>query len=283
MLSIKESAFFFVNATRIKIMYDVEFNQPGPVEVKIKTQNNCHTSYVVEYVQVVDSSVDKVDFEMNLPYEMTNYYVWMFVNNTMINKVLKFKSLERPFNQKVISNSSFSVDQDNNLYLYLKKVRSCRNGVFGYHQKYQIETLPQLPNLVQEARLFVFQELIQENDTTIIVKEVDSMGEVRVGKTFRIPKKLDRLQSPTLHARITPNTYKVSWFHPNIKEAITSYTIYWCKSKENVQYQLCDGSIKSKVLKATDKEYSIVSKGATLRIAVAVNTEQSTSGINFTN
>lgn len=283
MLSIKENAFVFVNATRIKIMYDVEFIQEGHVEVKIRTQNNCHTSYVVQYVNVIDSSVDKVDFEINVPNELTTYYVWMFVNNTMINKMLKFKSLERPFNQQVVSNSSFSVGQDNNLYLYLKKERTCRNGDFGYHQKYQIETLPQLPNLVQEAGLFVFQELIQENDTTIIVKEVDSMGEVRVGKTFIIPKKLDRLQSPTVHARITPNTYEVSWIQPNIKEAITSYTVYWCKTNENVHYKLCDGSIKSKVLKATDNDYSLLSNGDTLRIAVAVNTEQSTSGINFTN
>ena len=50
----------------------------------------------------------------------------------------------------------------------------------------------------------------KKNYIKIIIKAVDSVGVVRVGKTFIIPKKLDILPTPMLHARTTYDTYKVS-------------------------------------------------------------------------
>lgn len=279
-MPIKKFAFHFINSTRIQIMYDVKFNVKGPVKIIIRSQNDCQSKYVDEYVTVNDSSIDKVQFEMDLQYELTTYLLWMFVNDTIIRKGCQFISMERPFNEQIIQNSSFHIDETS-LHLFLENNSACRNASHGYHHKYQIETLPKLQISFQDEGLFVFTNDDQKSDKTVIVKAIDSIGQVRDGKIFIIPKKSDILPPPKVHTKSTSNTCKVTWIQPYIKEVIVSFTLYWCKAKDNDKNKLCDGSIKSKILKATDFEFTILSKETALRIAVAVNSEQSSSGIKF--
>ncbi|CAO1313639.1 unnamed protein product [Diamesa serratosioi] len=278
------SDYFFINATTVKILFNIECTSDDNLNITIRSQNECQTTPFLVYGITINSTIKTVEFETDLIYELTNYYIYMLLNDVPFGKPCTFQSPERPFNDQVVQKSNFHIDDKKRLYLYLQDEVNCRGGTFDYHYNYQIETSYNFTIITRQEGLIVYKKLKsgKRNDTLITIKAIDSQGNLRDGKQFIIPKLNNILKEPTAQAKVTANTYELSWNAVNVtSEDITSFVVYWCVKKELDNYNNCEGSIKSKTLKPTEFNYSIISNGDELRVGVAVNTEHSSSGFKF--
>lgn len=279
MFSVKNFKHTFINKTSVRIMCDIEYRGEGNTKLEFKTQNNCDFMYNDEYATVINSTTKKVNFDMNIKFELTTYFVLMFIDDKNTPYHFELKSMRLPFNEQVVQKSNFHIE-NSTLTLYLQE-ETCRNSVNGYYHQYVVECLDNFPIITETKGLIVYQIPERRNDTEFIVKLISLKGKVRGSKKLIIPKTRDLLPLPTVQVKLTANTYNVSWFHPN--DQITSFIVYWCiKNKDD--NKLCDGSIKSKTfLKLDVSTYSILSNLKDLKVGVAANSEHSTSGIKFVN
>lgn len=171
--------------------------------------------------------------------------------------------------------------RNNDMYIYWRNLpKSDYNGEnFSYvikssNKQYEYPTEASLIYAVYRRELNNLSR-----DTIITIRSKNSEGNSNNASTLIIPGKDRRLAGPTkINKKSINGTYYLSWAPPeDIKEEITSYTVFWCTSKTELINQ-CESSID--FVQRSPYETSFQHKSdQTINFAISANSENSSSGM----
>lgn len=172
---------------------------------------------------------------------------------------------------------SFSITDGDHVYIFWKELPAPKHN--GENIRYNI-SLRSNPITKPDKLTHTsarYEKLIRSSDLEFAIFSENNMGRSSLASHVLVPR--NRLPPPTrIKKMIIGKNYSLSWSPPNyIMNDITSYTVFWCVSKNESPNQ-CEGSLDFERVDASMLKLTKFSN-ETLNFAVSANSRNSTSGM----
>lgn len=183
-----------------------------------------------------------------------------------------------------INVGGFNILPNNDVYIYWKNVPYCyHNGeTFTYDVSFERGGPTELKDSFAIYRKNV---PLANNGAEIRIKSKNAVGLSRDASIIRIPSDSERLLRPKAIKKryVTENTtYVLTWSPPDISVDVTSYTVFWCKSKTEGENKCDDKSFDFRVIDASEQRIFEHESDETVNFAISANSQTSTSGMFWT-
>lgn len=256
------------------------------VEYSLKNLKYAHTWY---YIQVAAKVAIKDKLLDTLP------DLWSNFSNTAITTGSRI-----PDNPPATDIGGFSINDYNHVYLYFKALEDWEYN--GNNLQYcfvelerdalkyctpQINTTEPTTTVGAPVYAVKFENVNATDDLTFAIRSNNTEGKSKLASYLRVPPARERCPMPTQIKKIKSDvqTYDFSWQPPANATTlscpeITSYTVFWCKSK-NDSPNSCDGYISFERVSRDVFHFERKSM-VSLNFAVSANSHNSSSGMIWT-
>lgn len=230
----------------------------------------------------------------NLPYAHAwyDYRIWLkvqgspdkpemwsnFTNGTFLT------AKRKPDNPPVTDIGAFSFTESGHIYIYWKSLHASANN--SYYLNYAVNEVNNVTFAAKSvgatlAEFVPFDASIMEKSLNFEIYSVNDMGSSEESTKIRIPSHLERCGSPTdiKKIRVDSTTYNISWVGPKYGPNITSYTVFWCESK-NESPTHCKDSINFQRVNRSDTKFQLKTND-TMNFAISANSDMSSSGMTW--
>lgn len=231
-----------------------------------------------------------------------NYsHVWYVIKIRM--KISRADNIEKmwspwiPLNQDVqlaerdpdfppeINVGGFNILPNNDVYVYWKNVPSCFHNGKSFTYAVNSEKGGYPTELKDSYAIYRKNIPLSNNGSEVRIKSKNSVGLSKDASIIWIPSYSERLPGPKAIKKryVTDNmTYVLTWSPPDNDVDITSYTVFWCKSKTEGENKCDDKSFDFKVIDVNEKRVFEHKSDETVNFAISANSIVSTSGMFWT-
>lgn len=266
------------------INYTTEVNkekwvQKGPVKCDTsKINGKKHVSIVLQDLEYAHTWYDvrvssKVESADDIPELWSNFSYYNFLTASRI-----------PDDPPLTDIGGFNINDYGYVFLFWKELpKEKHNGKDMRYNVTEINHLSTKPNGVTHtmAKFEMFHAINLDKDLEFSIHSQNSEGKSKLASHVRVPKASERCKDPTHIKKIKTNNqlYNLTWRAPTEGPEITSYTVFWCESKNELANQ-CEGSIDFQRVDRNVFNYTLASNN-TLNFAVSANSRNSTSGMKW--
>lgn len=178
----------------------------------------------------------------------------------------------------------FNILPNNDVYIYWKNVNDCFHN--GKSFTYDVSSERGGPTELKESFAIYRKNVRLSNyGADIRIRSQNSVGLSTSASVMRIPSDSERLSKPKAIKKryVTENTtYVLTWSPPDSYLDVTSYTVFWCKSKTEGENKCDDKSFDFTVINATEQRIFKHKSDETVNFAISANSKTSTSGMYWT-
>ncbi|CAO1402264.1 unnamed protein product, partial [Diamesa tonsa] len=213
-----------------------------------------------------------------------------------------FKGYPRePFFSPNMEPGSFSIDENDNLHLYWKRIYSTDfNGdnftiqITNEHKYPRNQSCNPTINILTSSATFEKDQFSARSGAKFKLLSSNEVGPAKEASFIEIPSE-DHLSKDASFIEIPSEDdlcgkpeniqvvqldkdYTILWEKPKGDYEITSYTVFWCITLKGSQ---CDVPIELRKFNGTDRRFEYQSSDHNLKFAVSANTDSSTSGMTW--
>lgn len=271
------------------------------MDFEIKVNSSCSGEQIIflkEKEFYMNSGVKIFNYTIPLNYTYDWYVIKIRMKISRADDIEKMWSPWIPLNIDVklaprhpetppeINTGSFNILPNNDVYVYWKNVPQCKHNGVNFTYSVTSDINGGIPTELKESfAIYRKNYVLSTEGATIKIRSQNAIGLSNDASILKIPSKINRLMRPKAIEKryVTENTtYVLTWAPPDNAKDVTSYTIFWCKSKTEGENKCDDKSFDFKVIDAKEKRVFEHKSSESVNFAISANSANSTSGMFWT-